>query len=224
MTSAAEYASFQTSSPSPPAKSSNGPSSPRKNHRKHLEKDPFMTLPLDKITIPQLSAPSSNAGDAEGEQQDGPEQSEDMYSTITRVVMTPLLFTSFLISLLFVDHKHRAYRASEHPSYPSEESSFWARLSPFSWLDPEPYQEPSDTSWQTDDSAGSTRPVESGRRGSLGRKWFHRKKHRGVAKMEIAEAFEVRERVMVMLIAGVLMCAGAVGYGVRWLVERGRFW
>lgn len=127
--------------------------------------------------------------------------------------MTPLVFTSFILSLLLVNHRYRAWRLSEHPP---TNSTFWSRISLRSWLDPEPYQNPSDTTWQhsTDNKGHVPHPQRE--------KWFTHKKHRKVARLEIDEAFAMSGRVMVfvgsVLIVGVLGVGWAANQALRTVV------
>jgi hypothetical protein len=116
--------------------------------------------------------------------------------------MTPLVFISFIFSLLLVNHRYRTWRLSEHPP---ANSTFWSRISLRSWLDPEPYQDPSDTTWQhSSDSRGHVPHPQR-------EKWFTHKKHRKVAKLEISEAFDMSGRVMVSV--GCVLVVGVLGVG-----------
>jgi hypothetical protein len=117
--------------------------------------------------------------------------------------MTPLVFTSFILSLLLVDRRYRTWRLSEHPP---PNSTFWSRISLRSWLDPEPYQDPTDTTWQnsSDDNKGHVPHPNRA-------KWFMQKKHRKVTRLEVSEAFDMSGRVMVFV--GSLLVMGVLGLG-----------
>lgn len=121
--------------------------------------------------------------------------------------MTPVLFTSFIFSLFLVNRRTRAYRVAEHPQ--SGSSSWWTRFSPWKWIDPEPYQDPSDSTWldanasKPQGSNGSVPGVDGQAELDKGKRkrnrWAVGKKHRKVAKLELSEAFDMRWKIMVVL-------------------------
>jgi hypothetical protein len=115
---------------------------------------------------------------------------------------------SFILSLFLVERQDRARRNSEHPS-PSNQS-FWSTFTLHNWLNPEPYQDPTDTTWQ-DADATQGQVVHPKRE-----KWFMRKKHRKMSKVELTEAFEMRSTVMIFLLA--VACVLLVGLG--WIGAR----
>ncbi|KAH7062477.1 hypothetical protein B0J12DRAFT_238705 [Macrophomina phaseolina] len=165
--------------------------------------DPFLDLANSPIPSP-LASPASADRDAS--------QDEPQEPFLSKLVLTPLLFASFIFSLLIVDRRNRAYRLAEHP--PSRSSSWWTRFSPWQWLDPQPYQDPADSTWQ-DASAGKTRGSDGSvpgidRQADLGKRkhtkdkqgqkrWFVGKKHRKIARLEFGEALEMRWKVMIAL-------------------------
>ncbi|KAL1631978.1 hypothetical protein SLS56_004183 [Neofusicoccum ribis] len=172
------------------------PTTPPKQRKR--KPDPFLDLANSPIASP-LASPHSAEHDA------APAAGDEPF--LKKLVLTPLLFTSFILSLLIVDRRNRAYRLAEHP--PSGSSSWWTRFSPWKWLDPQPYQNPGDSTWQ-DASAGQTQgsdgsiPGVDGQaeldRGKQARKqWFVSKKHRKVAKMHFSDAFDMRWKIMVAL-------------------------
>ncbi|KAF2084134.1 hypothetical protein K490DRAFT_59846 [Saccharata proteae CBS 121410] len=130
----------------------------------------------------------------------------------TQLVLTPLLFTSFLLSLFLVDRRNRAYRRAQHPSSTARSSSrpSWSLTQ---WLDPEPY------AYFTAPHATSTTPTEKHvRRYAIG------KKHRAIWGLELDQAFELRGRVVVVVALGLAVLAGVVlGVGVvaGWVWWRG---
>ncbi|KAE9984623.1 hypothetical protein EG328_008457 [Venturia inaequalis] len=175
--------------------SSSPPGSPPRMPRKPKKKsDPFLELP----DIP-IGDGSSDQGS--NLQEMGTAKGQDE-STLTKIIMTPLVFTSFIFSLLLVNHRYRAWRLSEHPP---TNSTFWSRIALRSWLDPEPYQSPSDTTWQhsTDNKGHVPHPQRE--------RWFTHKKHRKVARMEISDAFDMSGRVMVLV--GSVLIVGVLGVG-----------
>ncbi|KAK5240749.1 hypothetical protein LTR16_010220, partial [Cryomyces antarcticus] len=75
-------------------------------------------------------------------------------------------------------------------------SSLWSRLSPRAWIDPEPYQDPTDSTWQQNQPGD----VPGGKR-----TWYSHKKHRKMMKLELTDAFEMRGRMIAMIISAALL-------------------
>lgn len=189
--------------PSPP------PSPPQPRHRATKKKqkphDPFLELSNSPPSPPET------------------EHEEDQESILHRIIFTPILFTSFLLSLFLINHRDRRRRLDEHTTT----STLLAYLSPSTWLDPEPYQDPSNTTW---DRRGSLTHVEphsvlnpelrnggeqSATRNRKRNSWHLRKKIRKVAKLEVSDAFEMRGRVIVLMVSvGMVGLAGLV-WGVK---------
>jgi hypothetical protein len=126
-----------------------------------------------------------------------------------RLIMMPLLSVSFILSLFLVERSERARRASEHPS---QNQSFWATFSLQHWLDPEPYQDPDDATWQ-DSSDGNANAPKGQVPHSKKRQWYVRKKAAKVGKMSITDAFDMSGTVMVMLLAFVCVVLFGLSYG-----------
>ena len=99
-----------------------------------------------------------------------------------------------------------------------------------SWLlGPEPYESPEDNAWaavspasadgrEADASGGQHRAPNS--RENTGQKWFVRKKHRKVARMELMDALELRDRLAWGVGAVVLMIFIGAGWGSNILVRK----
>lgn len=81
------------------------------------------------------------------------------------------------------------------------------------WLDPEPYQNPTDSRWRQSSAAGD------GVQGSVPRpertRWFTHKKHRKMAKLQLSDALEMRGAVMLCLAGLLLFGLFAVGWGLK---------
>lgn len=133
-------------------------------------------------------------------------------STFTKVILTPVLFTSFIISLFFVQRRDRAYRVAEHPP---AASSWWSRFSPWQWLDPEPYQDPSDSTWQKECADGSIPGVDGMTRRTKAR-WFTRKKHRKMAKLHFTDAFDLQGKTIV----AILLTWSVAFWGLYWSAKK----
>ncbi|KNG49114.1 fe-containing alcohol protein [Stemphylium lycopersici] len=188
------------------------PPSPPATRRRHKKKpDPFEQL----ATTPLPSAPSSPANELEGEKE----------PLLTRIILTPVLSISFLLSLFLVNYRNRARRTEAH----SSGTSILTYLVPLSWLDPEPYQDPDDSTWGRRGTVGHVEPHdaigprpdeqsdEKKSKKKKKRSWHLNKKIRKVAKLEVGDALEMRERVMLgMAIVMAIGCA-ALWMGFKWL-------
>jgi len=185
--------------PSPP------PSPPKTRQRRKKHDDPFystfLNQPISRAPTPEDEAP------------------EPVQSRLKTILFTPILFTSFLLSLFIINRGDRAARASSHPQ-PHHHGSFLEYLSPRAWLDPEPYQDPDSTAWRTAAPA-SQKPdavIAPGHGSARKKSWFLRKKHRAVVRLQIGDAFELREWVIIaMLGVGLTILAGVV-WGLRRLL------
>jgi hypothetical protein len=130
--------------------------------------------------------------------------------TPPQILLTPLFFTSFLLSLFLVNHHNRSRRTAAHPS---SSPSLFASFVPTRWLDPEPYQNQADSTW-------SQRAVghDGTMNGGAGRnKWHFNKKIRKMVRLEVSDAFEIRHLVMASMVLVWLGVCFAVYMGLRWL-------
>ncbi|KAF2810463.1 uncharacterized protein BDZ99DRAFT_463042 [Mytilinidion resinicola] len=184
--------------PSPP------PSPPKVKQRRKKPDDPFYSIPLTQ-PIPRPPSPEDDA-------------QEPVQSRVKTMLLTPILFISFLLSLFIINRSDRAARVSSHPQ--PHPRGFIAYLSPRAWLDPEPYQDPTSTAWDTA-SPSSRKPdavVAQGNGNGRKRSWFVKKKHRAVARLQVGDAFELRGWVVIaMLVFGLMILAGAV-WGLKRLI------
>jgi hypothetical protein len=125
--------------------------------------------------------------------------------------MTPLIVVSFILSLVVVEHRNRARRVSANSS---NNESWGASLR--NWLDPEPYQDPSDSTW------GQSASSDSGKQGTDGavphstkHRWFTRKKHRKMARLQLTDALELRGAVLICVLGFFVTGVLAVGWAVK---------
>ncbi|KAF2708551.1 hypothetical protein K504DRAFT_356162, partial [Pleomassaria siparia CBS 279.74] len=159
--------------------------------------------------------------------QNEPQEPQD--PLLTRILWTPIIFTSFLISLFLVNRSDRARRTASraHPS--SSRSSTWSYpryLSPRLWIDPEPYQDPDEYTWSgrttTSDSGAHYAPHSAlnptSNNKAKSQSWHLNKKISDMAKLEISDALEMRECVAILLIATVVMAIVGVFLGLSWTV------
>ncbi|KAF2112470.1 hypothetical protein BDV96DRAFT_602371 [Lophiotrema nucula] len=195
--------------PSPP------PSPPRRRYKKH-HSDPF--LELENIPIVPSPAPASPTT--------APEEPQE--PLLVRVVLTPLYFTSFLLSLFLINRSDRVRRANSHTS---TASSILSYLSPSAWIDPEPYQDPSSSTWERRESSAHVEPnsaIQNARSegkdvGGKKRRegsWYLHKRIRKIAKLEISDAFEMRGRMIVLILSVFTLLLVAVFLALRWIATK----
>lgn len=194
--------------PSPPVQAKPEP----RKRRNRKKPDPFEQL----ATTPIPSLPCSPANDVNDNDEQEP--------LLKRIVLTPIFFISFLISLFLVNYRNRARRTEAQPS---SAFSLLAYLSPSNWLDPEPYQDPGDSTWGRGGTIGHVEPHDAigPRQDGHGEdktkkrtSWHLHKKIRQVAKLEIGDALEMRGRVIVVMIT--IMGLGCIGLWMllKWFV------
>jgi hypothetical protein len=150
-----------------------------------------------------------------------------------KIILTPVLFTSFLLSLFLVSAQDRARRTAAH----TPPSSYLTYLFPSSWLDPEPYQDHKDSTWGRRGATGHVEPndaiapkdgqldgtgeANAAKEGKKKKKrkesWHLNKKIRKIARLEVSDAFENQRRMIVVMVA--MMAFTFVGFwvGMRWI-------
>jgi hypothetical protein len=122
-----------------------------------------------------------------------------------------------------VNLRDRAKRTYAHSS-----TSFVTYLYPSSWLDPEPYQDPDDSSWGRRGVTTHVEPNEAISPKGAGqaetktkkqkKSWHLNKKIRKVAKLEVSDAFEMRGRVIAGMLVMMALGSIALWMGVKWMV------
>jgi hypothetical protein len=192
--------------PSPP------PSPPSTRRRQKKKLDPFEQL----ATTPIPSLPSSPAN----------EPADDQEPLLKRIILTPVLFVSFLLSLFLVNYRNRARRTEAH----SPGFSLLAYLAPSSWLDPEPYQDPDDSTWcrrgtfghvEPHDAIGPRPDKQDEKKPNKRKKrksWHLNRKIRKMAKLEIGDALEMRERMILVMLVVLALACGMLWMGAKWMV------
>lgn len=129
---------------------------------------------------------------------------------------------SFLLSLVVVDRQQRAWRLSQHAPHPD---SFWSRFSLWTWIhDPEPYQDPQDTTWQHGKHHEQHTTIQGnvpipGKASDGNERWYTRKKHRKMARLEITDAFSMQGKMALLLIFWALLGLIVVVWSV-WCVRK----
>ncbi|OCK80428.1 hypothetical protein K432DRAFT_425768 [Lepidopterella palustris CBS 459.81] len=187
------------------------PPSPPKYHERHKK---HSNDPLFNLSFPPTQPPSPPCSTKE-------QQPQERESFLTRVIISPLLFISFLISLFLINRRDRLARVNSRP-HPSRSSTLISYLSLTAWVDPEPYQDPPGLTWQIDQgnsTPDALRP-SAGQEGQVQHGWFLRKKHRAMAKLQLEDAFEMRGRVLAAMVGLALLQVGGVIWGVLRLWNR----
>lgn len=115
-------------------------------------------------------------------------------------MLTPINMISFLLSLFLIDHSERQWRLSQHATKPS---TIWARF------DPQPYQA-RDATWRHSSASPARHATDHSYTG-----WYRYKLDRAMTKLEINDAFEMRGRVIVALLAWSLLGVLSIVYVVR---------
>ncbi|KAF2134205.1 hypothetical protein P153DRAFT_363183 [Dothidotthia symphoricarpi CBS 119687] len=184
--------------PSPPV---TPPTTKQKPKKRVNSFEKFAATPLP-------SSPSGSTDDAEDKQE----------PLFTRVILTPVLVTSFILSLFLINTRNRALRVEAN----SSPSSLLSYLLPAT---SEPYQDHNDSKWSHRSSAGyhepsSTIAPKDGREKGKKKKksWHLHKKIRKVAKLEVSDALEMRGRVIAVML--VILVLGSVGLwvSIRWAI------
>ena len=116
---------------------------------------------------------------------------------------------TFIISLFLVDQQQAQWRLSQRASTTPTWRSNWP------YFHAEPYQDSGTSTWghKKSSSSSSDRPAVQ-RTGSY-QGWYARKKKRAIAKLEIGDAWEMRSRVLVALIAWTVLGSLALFYEAR---------
>ncbi|KAN0122864.1 hypothetical protein V8E51_001190 [Hyaloscypha variabilis] len=142
-------------------------------------------------------------------------------SAVSRLLIAPLTFISFLLSLALIDSRNHSLRTHSHsPSRPAPTTAFGrtkALLHSMVWkpVQGSPY------SYIKSPNSKSVKEGEREGKGGVKRKedepWHWHTKQRHMMKAEMDDAFRVRKWVVVFLLAvGVVAVFGAVGL-VRWV-------
>ena len=141
-------------------------------------------------------------------------------SNLSKIILTPVLFTSFILSLFFVNTRNRALRVEAHSS--SSSSSLFSFLLPANL---EPYQDHNDSRWSHRSSTGHSKPNDpkapkNGReKGSRKKKpWHLHRKITQVAKLEVNDAFEMRRRVIMVMVVTMILSSAMLWICTRWLM------
>lgn len=144
-------------------------------------------------------------------------------NTPPKLVMTPLLFVSFLVSLALVDLRHQARRAHFHAADPARPSRLprWLHRLVFRRHGglrggPPPPPPPGRG------AAGAVGPgaggVDDGEREEKKEENYYHSKQKQLMKMQAAEAFEIRDWVLVVLAVVGLVVVWAAWKVLAWVV------
>jgi hypothetical protein len=135
----------------------------------------------------------------------------------SKIILTPIFIISFIVSLFYINYRNRARRTEAR----APNTSILNYLAPSRWLDPEPYQDPDNSTWGCRGaSATYAEPNEAigpkdGAKRKKRRSWHLNRKIRKMAKLEIGDALEMRGQIMAgMAVVGMLGCV------VLWMVMK----
>lgn len=103
---------------------------------------------------------------------------------VSQLVMTPIIFISFVVSLALIDLRHSASRAHYHAEQEDSRLPRWLHRLIYRY---QPYQ------YVPVDERGNPLVGKTG-----GHQYYH-SKQRKLMKMEVDDAFEIRNRVLVVL-------------------------
>jgi hypothetical protein len=232
MASSHEHHQKQLLPPSPPP----SPPAARRRHKKHHD-DEFAKLAATPLPSPSLSATF-----------DEEEKPEPLLKRVShhpklnpgvifsnrplKIILTPVLFTSFLLSLFLVNAQNRARRTAAH----TPPSSYLTYLFPSSWLDPEPYLYHKISTWGRRGATGHVEPndaiapkagqldgtgeAKAAREGKKKRRkesWHLNKKIRKIARLEVSDAFENQGRMILVMAAMLVFTVIGFWVGMRWI-------
>ncbi|TVY37696.1 hypothetical protein LOCC1_G007257 [Lachnellula occidentalis] len=138
-------------------------------------------------------------------------------SAISRLLIAPLTFISFLLTLALIDARNHALRTHSHTKAPSAPL---ARLkSLLHTLIFKRVPEASPYSYVRSPDAKSESGVGNGNVQSKEEPWHWHTKQRKMMKAEMDEAFRMRESVMIFLVLMGVGIAVAVGAFGRWMLR-----
>ncbi|CAN8099540.1 unnamed protein product [Discula destructiva] len=144
-----------------------------------------------------MSSPSPSTAPNKGEV-------STRFSTVYNVVMTPLIFTSFVVSLVWVDFRYSLMRSHSHSDAPSRMPH---------WLHTIIYREAPYQYVRVDRS----RPDTAATAESDWKKYHYHSKQRKLMKMEAEDAFRIRGSVLVVLGVVTVAIPCVAWQAVRWL-------
>jgi hypothetical protein len=128
--------------------------------------------------------------------------------TVSQVVMTPIIFVSFLISLVIVDMRYTVMRSHFHPEEYSTRLPRWLHRILYSY---QPYQY-----------------VRVGKDGKPikdhAHHGFYHSKQKKLMKMEVDDAFQIRRRVLVVLGILGLVTLWCLWRAVAWILRTSGLW
>ncbi|KAL2269935.1 hypothetical protein VTJ83DRAFT_2119 [Remersonia thermophila] len=135
-------------------------------------------------------------------------------SAVHKLIMTPVIFVTFLVSLALVDLRYSVLRAHYHPDdQPHGRMPAWLHRIIYRYR-PYRYQNVNDKGRPVGKTPASpSSPPWSGRQGED----YYHSKQRKLMKMEAEEAFEMRGTVVVVLGVVSLTVAWAAWKMVAWV-------
>ncbi|ROW11562.1 hypothetical protein VMCG_01470 [Cytospora schulzeri] len=124
-------------------------------------------------------------------------------TTIYNLVMTPVIFVSFLTSLAWVEFRYSLRRSHSHSEEPSALPRWLHRIvyreAPYKYVKMSPTK--------------AKAPAAS----DEGTRWYYHRKQRKLMKMEVDDAFQIRRTVLVVLGLLGVVASWALWWVVWWI-------
>jgi hypothetical protein len=124
---------------------------------------------------------------------------------LAQLIMTPIIFVSFLVSLAWVDFKYYSGRVHDHESRRSRMPALLHQI----LFRPQPYEyvrvQASSTELQADSASGE--------------RWYYHTNQRKLMKMEVTDAFRIRGTVLAFLAAVVAVSLWLLYHGMLWTMK-----
>ncbi|OBT69871.1 hypothetical protein VE03_00471 [Pseudogymnoascus sp. 23342-1-I1] len=152
-----------------------------------------------------MPSPPASPPTAQRRRPASPPKQEERESPLTRLVIAPLTFLSFLLSLFLIDtYSTSSRRRDRAPTPPSVKDALIALLwrpkpgSPYAYV-------------------GGGGKSGGGGKGGEREEWVWHTKQRKMLRMEVVDAFELRRWVVVALGVVVVVLGGAGWWVGRWV-------
>ncbi|KAI1356487.1 hypothetical protein F5Y01DRAFT_267522 [Xylaria sp. FL0043] len=153
------------------------------------------------------------------------DQAKEQQSKIYQAIATPINFTVFLVSLYLIDTRNRAQRHRQPEGKASDSGQrtwlhwilYRRRGSPYDWVDSYQGQPVSQAAYTTTPRHEvRVKDVPTGSTRETGDTWFYHTKQKKLLRVEAADAFALRNPVLLVL--------GVLAVSVGWVLWRMVMW